>query len=129
MLKTQIKPSVHYALRERGSKELQRVKILEHIRGNKWRAQWIDANPGLVHFVESGHLRAPWKDHKAFLREEAAAAALSTHNDRQGYKRDSPLDDAVCEISKALVRETLASGAASWLAFLRRSSEFGSARA
>src|SRR5687768_9495245 len=98
VLKSQIKPGVQYALRERRSEHLQRVKILEHIRGNKWKAEWIDPNPGLVHFVESGQLLVPWKDHKAFLREEANAAALSEHNDQQGYKRDSPLENAVCEI-------------------------------
>jgi len=98
MLKSQIKPGVQYALRERGSQTLQRVKILAHIRANKWKAEWIDPNPGLVHFVESGHLLVAWKEHKAFLREEAAAMALSAHNERQGYKRDSPLDDAVCQI-------------------------------
>jgi len=98
MLKSQIKIGIQYALRERGSKDLQRVKLLEHIRGNKWKAEWIDPNPGLVHFVESGHLLVPWKDHKAFLREEANAAALWAYNERQGYRRDSPLDNAVCEI-------------------------------
>ena len=27
-------------------------------------------DPGLVHFVESGHRLAPWKNHRAFLKEE-----------------------------------------------------------
>jgi hypothetical protein len=98
MLKSQIKPGGQYALRERGSEQLQRVKLLEHIRGNKWKAEWIDPNPGLVHFVESGHLLVPWKDRKGFLQEEADAAAIRAYNDQQGYERDSPLDNAVCEI-------------------------------
>ena len=98
MLKSHIRPGVHYALREKGSQELQRVKILGHIRANKWRAEWIEPNPGLVHFVESGHLLVAWKDRKAFLQEEADAAALREHNERQGFERNSPLDNAVCEI-------------------------------
>jgi hypothetical protein len=58
MWKSHIKPGVEYALREkRGlAAPLQRVRIVVHIRGNRWKAEWIDPDPGLVHFVESGHL-------------------------------------------------------------------------
>jgi len=41
------------------------------IRGNKWKAEWIEPNAGLVDYVESGQLIAPWKEHKAVLREDA----------------------------------------------------------
>jgi hypothetical protein len=58
----------------------------------------IDPNPGLVHFVESGHLLAPWKEHKAFLKEEADEGRLREQNERSGYKRDSPLDKALHEV-------------------------------
>src|SRR5262245_15493274 len=98
MLKSQIKAGTQYALQERGSRDFQRVKIVEHIRGSKWKAEWIEPNPGLVHYVESGDLLVAWKDRKAFLKEEADAAALREHNERQGFKRDSPIDNAVCEI-------------------------------
>ena len=98
MLKSQIRLGSVYALRERAGQPLQQVTILEHIRGSKWRAEWIEPNPGLVHFVESGHLLVPWKERKAFLRDEAAAAMLREHNDRRGFKEGSPLDDAVSEI-------------------------------
>jgi hypothetical protein len=54
MLKSQIKIGVQYALRERGSKDLQRVKLLEHNPRQQVEAEWLDPNPGLVHFVESG---------------------------------------------------------------------------
>ena len=87
MWKSHIKPGVEYALREKRSPAapLQRVRILEHIRGNRWKAEWVDPNPGLVHFVESGHLLAPWKEHKTFLKEEADEGRLREHNDRAGY--------------------------------------------
>jgi hypothetical protein len=98
MLKSHIKPGIRYALRERGTRELQCVKILEHIRGSKWKAEWINPNRGLVHYVESGDLVVAWKERKAFLRDEVNAAALHQHNEQQGFKRDSPIDDAVCEI-------------------------------
>jgi hypothetical protein len=45
--KTAIVVGKEYAARERrivGS-PLQRVRILQHIRGNKWKAQWVEPNP------------------------------------------------------------------------------------
>jgi hypothetical protein len=51
----------------------------EHVRGLKWKAEWIDPNPGLIHFVDSGHLVVPWKEHKAFLKEEADEQRIREH--------------------------------------------------
>jgi hypothetical protein len=104
MWKSHIKPGVEYALRERRgpAAPLQRVRIVEHIRGNRWKAEWIDPNPGLVHFVESVHLLAPWKEHKAFLKEEADEARLREHSERSGYKKDSPLDKALHEVFESV---------------------------
>ena len=72
MLKSWIKPGVEYALREKRAPRdyLQRVRIIEHLRGNKWKAEWVEPNPGLVHYVESGQLVAAWKERAAFLKEE-----------------------------------------------------------
>jgi hypothetical protein len=81
---------------------LQGVRILEQIRGNRWKAEWIAPNPGLIHFVESGHLLAPWKEHKTFLKEELDEARLREHNGRKGYKRDSPLEDAPHEVFESV---------------------------
>jgi hypothetical protein len=69
MLKAEIKPGGEYAVREKRTPGVpfQRVRILEHVRGNKWKAQWIDPNPGLVDYIESGQLIVPWKEHKDFL--------------------------------------------------------------
>lgn len=68
MLKSEIKAGTHYAFREKRVPDtpLQRVRIIEHVRANKWKAEWIEPNPGLVHYVESGHLIVRWKEHKAF---------------------------------------------------------------
>ena len=63
---------------------VERLKVLEHIRGNKWKAEWIEPNAGLVDYVESGQLIAPWKEHKAVLREEADRQRIDEHNGRQG---------------------------------------------
>ncbi|MGA2946804.1 MAG: hypothetical protein WA350_08495 [Candidatus Sulfotelmatobacter sp.] len=56
MLKSEINPRMDYALREKSAPDapLQRVRIIEHIRGNKWKAEWVDPNPGLIDYVESG---------------------------------------------------------------------------
>ena len=49
---------------------------IQHTRGTKWRAEWIDPSPGLIDYVDSGQLIIPWKEHKAFLKEEASAESL-----------------------------------------------------
>lgn len=100
MLKSEIKVRTHYAIREKRipGTPLQRVKILEYIRGNKWKAKWIDPNPGLIDYIESGQLIVPWREHKRFLRDEASAEQLWEHAVRNGYVRDSPVDAALVEI-------------------------------
>ena len=97
MWKSEIKPGVEYALREKrgAGVPLQRVRIVGHIRGNRWKAEWIDPNPGLVHYVKSGDLVALWKEHKVFLKEEADEERLRERSGRQGYKKDSPVDNAL----------------------------------
>ena len=102
MLKAQIRPGSEYALREKRDAPLQRVRVLGHIRGSKWRAEWIDPNPGLVHFVESGHLLVPWKEHKAFLKEEADETRLEEQNAREGYERDSPVTRALEQVYESV---------------------------
>jgi hypothetical protein len=58
MLKAEIQPGIDYALREKRlvGAPFQRVRIIEHIRKNKWKAKWIEPNPGLVDYIESGQL-------------------------------------------------------------------------
>src|SRR5437763_1278667 len=102
MQKADIKPGVEYALREKRSAPLQRVKIVTRIRVTKWRAEWIAPNPGLVHFVESGHLIARWKDHKAFLKEEENEQRIDEYNERQGYQPNSAMDRALSEVFEAV---------------------------
>src|SRR5262249_48310216 len=80
----------------------QRVKIIAHIRGTKWRAEWIEPNPGLLHFVESNHLLAPWKEHKSFLKEEENERRIEEHNDREGYENDSAVDRALYVVFESI---------------------------
>src|SRR5205807_6238530 len=93
MQKAEIKPRAEYAFREKRvpGGPVERVRVLEHIRGNKWKTEWIEPNPGLVHYVESGQLLCPWKERKAFLKEEENRERLLKHNDDQGYSENSPI--------------------------------------
>jgi hypothetical protein len=90
MLKSEIQIGKDYALREKRASgtPFQRVRILEHIRGTKWKVEWVEPNLGLVHFVDSSWLICRWKDHKAFLKEEENAERLRKHNEQQGYRND-----------------------------------------
>src|ERR1700691_4200766 len=58
MLKSEIKPGTEYAFREHRNERapFHRIRILQHTRGTKWRAEWIEPSPGLVDYVESGQL-------------------------------------------------------------------------
>ena len=53
MDKNNIEPGKHYAIREHPNDDLQHVKIVESVRSRKWRAEWIDPNPGLIDYVAS----------------------------------------------------------------------------
>src|SRR5688572_716001 len=97
MLKAEIKPDVEYALREKRvvGAPLERVRIIAHIKANKWKAEWVEPNPGLVHYVESGQLVSTWRDHKAFLKEEEQQTHLRNQSVHDGYAKDSPVDRAM----------------------------------
>lgn len=98
MNKADIVAGGEYALREKRDAPIQRVRIVEHVRGNRWKADWIDPNPGLVHYVESGHLLCPWSQLKASLREESKAEQLRQHNKECGWVKDSPVDQALYQV-------------------------------
>lgn len=101
MLKADIKPGCEYAVREKRTQgtPLQRVRIIEHVRSNKWKAKWIDPNPGLVDYVESGQLIVPWKEHKAFLKEKANEEQIQRYKDDHGYTdRNRPVITALEQV-------------------------------
>jgi hypothetical protein len=104
MLKSHIKPGTEYAFREHRSPgtPFHRVRVIQHTRGTKWRAEWIEPSPGLVDYVESGQLVVPWKEHKAFLKEEASAEALREHNERTGYEENSPIANALYSVFESV---------------------------
>lgn len=104
MLKAQIKPGTEYAFREHHSERtpFHRVRVLQHTRGTKWRAEWIEPSAGLVDYVDSGQLVVPWKEHKAFLKEEANAESIRQHNQRLGYDENSPIARALYQVFESI---------------------------
>jgi hypothetical protein len=104
MLKSEIKPGTEYALREKRTPggSFQHVRIIEHIRGNKWKAEWIEPNPGLVHYVESGQLIVAWKERRAFLKEEESEERLQNQNRIHGYDERSPIAKALYEVFESV---------------------------
>ena len=100
MLKAEIKPGEEYAVRENrtSTTPFQHVRILQHVRGTKWKAEWIEPNPGLVDYIESKSLVVRWKERKAFIRDEEAERLLDEDNERHGYREDSPVANALSEV-------------------------------
>jgi len=48
-----------------------------------------------VHYVESGQHIATWHDHRAFLKEEDSQIKLKEQSERDGYRKESPVDRAM----------------------------------
>jgi hypothetical protein len=104
MLRSQIQVGQEYVLREGKGPDspLQRVKILQHVRGRKWKAEWIEPNPGLVEYVETQNLVVLWKERKAFFRDEEKARELRANNERHGYNENSPLANALYVVFESI---------------------------
>ncbi len=83
---------------------LQRIRLIERVQ-RKWKAEWIDPNPGLVDYVTSKQIVATWEDHKDFLRDEASLAHLTEYNRSLGYMPESPVHLAIQEVFESNWRE------------------------
>jgi hypothetical protein len=98
MNRNDIVPGTEYALRETHGQDLQRVRVVEHVRRGRWRVEWLEPNAGLVDFVRSGALVCRWADRKSFERDERRDAEVRAVTDRSWPGPDHPLDNAVNEI-------------------------------
>lgn len=100
MDKAGIQAGVEYVFREppRPGAPIQRVRILEHVRGRKWKVEWIEPNPGLVDYVESKNLVVPWKQRQPFLRDEEREQRLREDADRHRGRPETPVERALSEI-------------------------------
>jgi hypothetical protein len=104
MLKSELKTGNEYAFREKrvAGDPLARIRLIEHIRGNKWKAQWIDTHPVLVDYVTTAQILVPWKEHKLFLQEETDFARLRAYNSIHGYEGSSPVSEALQQVFKSV---------------------------
>ena len=104
MLKSELKAGVEYAFREKrvAGTPLTRIKLLEHVRGNRWKAKWIDTHPGLVDYVTTAQILVPWKEHKQFLQEETDLAHLREYNLSHGYDGNFPVCEALQQVFESV---------------------------
>lgn len=109
MQKSEIKAGKEYVLREKRGSDvpLQRIKILQHIRGKKWKAEWIEPNPGLIDYVESQMLVISWKERKAYFRDEERSKQLQADNEKHDCKEDSPLANVLSQVFESLGEKEL----------------------
>jgi hypothetical protein len=91
MWKDDIRLGCEYAIREKRSGPFQRVKVLENVRGTKWKVRWIDPNPGLVDYIRSQTFVVPWKELKGLLKDEERERRLVDYNKAQGFTEGSSL--------------------------------------
>jgi len=100
MNRADLKPREDYAFREKRTpaSPMQHIRLLEHIRGNKWKAKWIDPNPGLIDYITTTQIIVPWRDRKAYLRDEGCLALMLEHNQTHGYEPQGPITLAVEQI-------------------------------
>src|SRR3954469_6193430 len=103
MLKAEIIAGQDYAFREKRQRctPVERVRVVEHIRANKWKVEWVEPNPGLVHYAESAQLVCAWKERKAFLQEEEDQQRIDRYNVEHGYQLKSAITNAIQQVYQA----------------------------
>ncbi len=103
MNRSSIEVGREYAIREPKSAtaELERVRVLEHVRADKWRVEWIDPNSGLVDFVRSKAILCRWGERRAVLRDEERLLEVGKVAAAAWPGSGQPLDDAVTCVLEA----------------------------
>lgn len=94
MQKGDIEPGQVYAVREVGGAEFQQVRVIEHVRRDKWRVEWLSPNAGLIDFVKSSTIVCHWDERRAVLRDERRAAELRREAERSWPGDEHPLVEA-----------------------------------
>lgn len=92
MVKDELRIGAEYAFRKEHTLNcpLQRIRLLAWARG-KWKAEWVDPNPGLIDCAAPKQIVATWEDRESFLLDEASWARLMEYNRSLGYKAESPV--------------------------------------
>jgi len=107
MLRSELKAGIDYAFREKrvSGYPLARIKLIAHVRGNRWKAKWINTHPGLVDYVTTAQIIAPWSEQKGFLREEKELAELRAYNLEYGYDGNFPICEALQQVFESVQDE------------------------
>ncbi len=92
-----------YGLRENRQlgAPLQRIRIVQHVRGTKWRAEWVEPNPGLVDYVDGRTLLVRWSESAAFIADESSERCVREHIRANGYDEESPVAGALYTVFEA----------------------------
>jgi len=99
MNRKDIIPGKKYALREASNQpDFQCVRVEEYIRREKWLAEWIEPNQGLVDIVKSRDLLCLWDERNRYAGDERNAKELREETKRDWPGEDHPLDTAVHEV-------------------------------
>jgi hypothetical protein len=73
---------------------LQHIRLIERVRG-RWKAEWIDPNPGRIGYAISKQIVSRWEDHEEFHRDKVSLAHLTEYNRSLGYMPESPVPLAI----------------------------------
>jgi hypothetical protein len=92
MVGSELIAGAEYGFREKRNpgSPLTRIKLIQHVRGARWKAKWIDTHPGLVDYVTTKQILVPWKDHKRFLEEERTGHGYESTTLRLGITESVP---------------------------------------
>jgi hypothetical protein len=99
MTKEELKAGVECAFETSQSPDspLQHIRLIERVRG-RWKAEWIDPNPGQIGYAISKQIVSRWEDHEDFQRDKVFLAHLTKFNRSIGYMPESPIDQAIQEV-------------------------------
>lgn len=99
MTKEELKAGVECAFETSQSPDspLQHIRLIERVRG-RWKAEWIDPNPGRIGYAISKQIVTRWEEHEDFQRDKVSMAHLTEYNKSLGYLPESPTDRAIQEI-------------------------------
>jgi hypothetical protein len=93
-----IEIGTEYGLRERvqAGELLERIRVLERVRSGRWRVEWLEGDrEGLKDFVKSKNIIVPWRERRAFLRDEEKARVFNAHVERTAPPEKNPIHDAM----------------------------------
>jgi hypothetical protein len=96
-----------YGFREGRShiSHLEHVRVLEHVRGNKWKGNGLIPTPALLHYADSAQLLCSGEIAVSSSREGEPAKAQKVESGQKDTRRTLRLRPRCMTYSRALVRK------------------------